>query len=234
LKGPKQHDPDAEKDDLLALGEKALYIEDPQDRSNRPTDAFRGAWLLGEEVEGLMRQAFTAGLHNPGMRPLAAQWSDALQRMTEQAVPCSNADCEGKLFILLRDQPAICPWCGTKVARPAQVPILQLYDSAGQAGHYQPGRGRVVGWHSRTLHHWHVQPGISASSAANRKPMAEFKYKQGKWMLENVAISDLRIVASNGVSRIVEQELITLEHGQQLILGTGQSARLALVVMQKL
>jgi hypothetical protein len=36
LKGGKIHDLDTEKDDLLAMGEKALFIEHPQDASNRP------------------------------------------------------------------------------------------------------------------------------------------------------------------------------------------------------
>ena len=38
LKGPKRHDADAERDDLLALGARALYVEDPNDPSNRPRD----------------------------------------------------------------------------------------------------------------------------------------------------------------------------------------------------
>ncbi|MEP7289608.1 MAG: hypothetical protein ABI947_27985 [Chloroflexota bacterium] len=234
LKGPKQHSSDAEQDDLLALGARALYIEDPNDRSNRPPDPFRGAWLLGDEVEALMRRAFTAGLRNPAQRPLAAEWGDALVRMSEQTVPCSNPACEGKAFVLLRDQAAICPWCGTKVARPAQVPILRLYESAGQRGHYLPGRARVVGWQSRTLNRWHVQTGLSASRPEDRVPVAEFQYKQSKWVLSNIAIPDLRVATRAGVRRVEINEPLPLEDGQQLILGAGQSARLAMVAMQRL
>ncbi len=177
LKGPKQYDADAEKDDLLALGQRALYIEDPDDRSNRPSDPFRGAWLLGDEVEGLLRRAFTAGLRNPGQRPLAAQWSDAL---------------------------------------------------------LQPGRGRVVGWQNRTLHRWHVQTGYSASRPGDRAPMAEFHYKDRKWVLQNLAIPDLRVASNGRVWQVDIEGTLPLEHGQQLILSTGQSARLALVAMQRL
>ena len=37
LRGPKIHDTtSAENDERLAMGEKALFIEDPKDRSNRP------------------------------------------------------------------------------------------------------------------------------------------------------------------------------------------------------
>jgi DNA-binding helix-hairpin-helix protein with protein kinase domain len=181
LKGPKQHSTDAEQDDLLALGEKAVYIEDPNDKSNRPPDPFRGAWLLGEEVETMMRRAFTVGLRNPTQRSLAVEWGDALIRMAEQTVPCSNPACESKAFVLLRDKPAVCPFCETKVARPAHVPIIRLYESSGQRGHYVLGRGRVVGWQNRTLNRWHIQTGLSASKAEDRTPVAEFNYKQSKW-----------------------------------------------------
>ena len=234
LKGPKQHAADAEQDDLLALGKKALYIEDPEDRSNRPADPFRGAWLLGDEIEALMRRAFTIGLRNPLQRPLSVEWSDALIRMAEQTVPCSNPACEGKAFVLLRDQPAICPWCNTKVARPAQVPIIRLYDTAGQVGHFRAGRGRVVGWQNRTLHRWHVQSGLSASRPDDRSPVAEFLYKQSKWLLANHAISDLRVATRAGVRKVAVNETVPLEDGQQLILGAGQSARLGVVAMHRL
>jgi hypothetical protein len=50
LKGPKKYADDAETDDLLALGPRALYIENADDPSNRPVGPFNGSWLLGEEV----------------------------------------------------------------------------------------------------------------------------------------------------------------------------------------
>ncbi len=237
LKGPKHHDQDAEKDDLLALGERALYIEDPVDTSNRPVGAFNGAWLLGEEIEALMRRAFTVGLRHPTQRPLAAEWGDALSRMIEQTVPCPNPACEGQAFVLLRDKPAICPWCGTRVNKPTQVPVLRLYDGTGQAGHFQSRGGKVVGWHSRTLHRWHIQPGYSERTARKdeeRRPVAEFQVKQGKWLLANLAIPDLRVAMRGSVRRVDVNQALPLEEGQQLILGADHSARLALVAMQKL
>jgi DNA-binding helix-hairpin-helix protein with protein kinase domain len=236
LKGPKQHSPDAETDDNLALGEKALYIEDAEDRSNRPDDPFNGAWLLGDEVEALMRRAFTVGLRSPQSRPLAAEWGDALVRMADQIIPCSNEACAGKAFVLLKDRPAVCPWCETKVPRPAKVPVLRLYAGVGQAGHYQPDKGRIVGWQARTLHRWHVQTGVSERSASKeeRAPVAEIQYKGGQWLIANTDLDGLR-VASNGTVRKVERgQTAPLEHGQHLLLGAGSSARLALVAMQAL
>lgn len=236
LKGPKQHDPDSEQDDILALGEKALYIEDPEDRSNRPADPFQGAWLLGDEVEALMRRAFTTGLRTPTQRPLAAEWGDALVRMSDQIIPCSNENCPGKAFVLLRDRPGVCPWCGTKVPRPAYVPVLRLYYGVGQAGHFQADKARVVGWQGRTLHRWHTQTDCSERSAANdeRSPLAEIQFRQNHWVLNNLGTQGLRVAAQGAVRRIEVGQPLALEHGQQLILGTGASARLALVTMQNL
>jgi len=236
LKGPKQHDPDSEKDDLLALGERALYIEDPADRSNRPADPFQGAWLLGDEVEGLMRRAFTMGLRNPAARPIAAEWADALLRVSDQIIPCVNDQCSGKAFVLLRDRPAVCPWCGTPITFPKQVPILRLYYGSGQRGHYQVDKGRIVGWQGRTLHRWHVQSDLSERSAVrpeDRRPLAEISYhRQQGWTLTNLELPDLRVAGGGAVRPVAVGQPVQLEHGQQLLLGTGNAARLALVTMQ--
>jgi DNA-binding helix-hairpin-helix protein with protein kinase domain len=237
LKGPKQHSEDAEKDDVMSLGEGALYIEDPDDRSNRPPDPFNGAWLLGDEVETLMRRAFTTGLRSPQSRPLAAEWGDALVRMADQIIPCANDTCPGKAFVLLRDRPAICPWCGTKVPRPARVPIMRLFTGVGQAGHYQPDKARIVGWQARTLHRWHTHTDLSERAAVKqdeRAPVAEIQYKQGQWMLVNNNMTGLRVASSGSVRKIEPGQASTLEHGQQLLFGSGSSARLALVTMQDL
>ena len=127
------------------------------------------------------------------------------------------------------------------------MPVLRLYDGTGQAGHFQPGRGRMVGWQKRTLHRWHIQTGISertAKTPKERLPLAEFQFKQNKWLLANLAIPDLRVVTFKGTQRGIRQiglnETLSLEDGQQLLLGTdgasGQpkTVRLALVTMQKL
>ncbi|HVO44577.1 MAG TPA: hypothetical protein VMT34_18250, partial [Aggregatilineales bacterium] len=239
LRGPKQHDPDPEKDDLLMFGEQALYTEDPVDTSNRPADPFRGAWLLGDEVEGMLREAFTVGLRNPTRRPVAAEWGDALMRMADQVIPCPNEACDGKAFVLLRDKPAQCPWCGTPVTRPARVPILRLYYGGGQAGHFQTDKGRVVGWPGRTLHRWHTYTGAeyaerNSSTSEERRALAEFQFSAGNWRLVNHAIPDLRVAGGGLIQHIGMDDSVRLEHGQQLILGSDGAARLASVTMQRL
>jgi hypothetical protein len=236
LKGPKIYTTDSEEDEVLALGEMATYIEDPDDHSNRPRDAFNGAWLLGEEVETLMRRAFTTGLHSPQARPLAAEWGDALVRMSDQIVPCSNAACTGKAFVLLKDRPAVCPWCGTKIPRPAKVPVLRLYYGVGQVGHFQPDKARIVGWQARTLHRWHTQTDISerAAKPEERTPVAEIQYQQGEWKLINTALEGLRVTLNGSIEPVEIGQPTALQHEQRILFGQGNSAKLAVVTMQDL
>jgi DNA-binding helix-hairpin-helix protein with protein kinase domain len=237
LKGPKQHDPDPERDDFLALGERALYTEHPEDTSNRPHEQFNGAYLLGEEVENLMRRAFTVGLRSKYQRPSASEWGDALVRMADQIIPCANVNCTGKAFVLLKDRQAVCPWCGTKVARPSTVPVLRLYYGVGQAGHYQADKGRVVGWEEKMLHRWHIQTSVTESSANNpdeRRPLAKFSFTGREWRMMNMGIPGLRVATGGSVRPVEINDTFPLENGQQLILGAEKDSRLALVTMQSL
>jgi len=217
---------DAEKDDLLALGQRALYIEDTQDRSNRPPDPFRGAWLLGDEVEALMRRRLPLGCGIPVSGPggavgrrAAAIWRNRPCRVPTRSVkgkPCPATRPACDLSLVSDEGRAACAGSGVTPVRLAR----------GKQSHFQPGRGRVVVGKNRTLHRWHIQAGYSASRPDDRSPVAEFRYKQSKWMLENVAIPELRVASRSGVTQVPISESFTLENGQQLILGVGQSARL--------
>ncbi|RMF48707.1 MAG: hypothetical protein D6749_14960 [Chloroflexota bacterium] len=236
LRGPKCHDPDPERDEQLALGERALYIEDPNDRSNRPTVPFLGARLLGEEVEGLMRRAFTDGLRDPSRRPVAAAWHDALSRMADQQLPCTNPDCKGKTFILLRDHPAICPWCNTRIGYPRYIPVLRLYASSGRMGYFQQDKWRIVVWQGRTLHSWHAQSNIAEHEATRpeeRAPLAEFRYDGYRgWLLHNLALDGLRVAEGNRMRRVSIGASELLREGQKWLLGADSAARMALVSFQ--
>jgi hypothetical protein len=237
LRGPKVHDAEGDQDDFYMFGERALYKEDPHDSSNRPANLTRGAWLLGEEMEGLLRTAFTAGLRNPKQRPLASQWSDALLRMIDQIIPCPN-QCPDGYFVLLRNRPAVCPWCQAPVVTPKTVPIFQLY-SEDRAGHYQQDRGRIVGWVNRTLHRWHVRTDVSQLNVRtdeDRQPLAVVKYNPPHgWQLLNLALPNLRVAEGGSVSKVGLEQAVTLNDGQQWLLDHGQdNARLALVEMQLL
>lgn len=92
---------DAERDDNLIYGEKALFIEHPTDKrnrydwnwvvedSNKKDVPFLSPWRdldalpytkLGPHLSPLIERAFIDGLHNPSSRPTAAEWAEALEK----------------------------------------------------------------------------------------------------------------------------------------------------------
>ena len=82
LRGAKVHDLDADKDEVASMGEKALFVEHPTDKSNRPklnqvkpthlpwADVAKIPYTVcGPYLKALFDKAFIDGLHNPALRP---------------------------------------------------------------------------------------------------------------------------------------------------------------------
>ncbi|MBC7797948.1 MAG: kinase, partial [Pyrinomonadaceae bacterium] len=91
LRGRKVHDVDPQRDELLTMGEKALFIEHPTDATNRPNlNDVKPSELPWADVEKipytvcgpylkiLFERAFIEGLHEPAKRPTADEWEQAL------------------------------------------------------------------------------------------------------------------------------------------------------------
>ena len=72
----------------LTYGADALFIEDPDDASNRPDNLNVTIQELGDPLERLFLDAFTHGLRVPRERPTALRWENALktalQRLEER------------------------------------------------------------------------------------------------------------------------------------------------------
>jgi len=127
LRGRKVHDrDDSERDETLSMGERALFVEHSSDRSNRirleDERKVNRKWcdtdkvpytVLGPYLTPLVERAFITGLHAPGERPSAGEWEDALARTVDLLVPCGNARCEQKWFVLRSTPGQHCPFCGT-------------------------------------------------------------------------------------------------------------------------
>ena len=79
LRGPKVNGQTAEEDELLSMGLKSLWIEDPRDESNR-VDVAVPYRKLGPYLPALFQRAFVEGLHQPSARPGADDWESALAR----------------------------------------------------------------------------------------------------------------------------------------------------------
>ena len=240
LIGPKVHHSDPALDEALALGERALFIEHPTDKSNHiPNLPVPYTSMLTPAVQGLVEKAFIHGLHNSAKRPSGADWERFLVRMTDSIVPCENRKCPLGAFVLQPQRPARCPACNRPLRNPPYVPILSFYKPrGGRKGHFTNDRGYVmIGWHGRTLHAWHVDPGQDPGPGVDHSAKAtlEFDHRQAKWYLSNADLPDVRLLDGvSGHQDVSPGKRVELTHDARLLLGPPDQCRLAHVQMLRL
>lgn len=242
LRGRKTHDPDPQRDEVLCMGEKALYIEHPTDLSNRPdlSQARPGelpwldverlpATLLGPHLTPLFVRAFVTGLHAPQLRPTAGEWEQALVKTTDLLQPCSNTACQQRWYIFDNTAQPRCPYCGT--AHQGVLAVLDLY-AASSPGVFSPEQRRLTVYHGQNLYPWHVNRHIFPNErldAADRVPVADFQWLEGRWHLINRRLPGLRHV--NAQRAVPVNTMIALEDGMQLLLSPEEGGRLVRVML---
>ncbi len=232
LDGPKIHSRDAEEDEKLAFGSKALYIEHPTDHSNRPAKLPFSSAMLTRQLQELMQKAFVEGLHDLAKRPAAAQWESALVRMADRLIPCPSPKCPMKAFILPETGQVRCPWCGTPVTNPPVLPLLWLFRHR-KAGAYQPDDWCIVGWPQRILHNWHANIRLSPGPDCPQDKLAHFEWDHihGKWYLANDALPEARCITTSGAQDFSPGKRVELVEGLRFLLSNGEDARAAMVQM---
>ena len=197
---------DQQRDELMTMGEKAVFIEDPTNKVNRyDVDWVRDNYpksklpyilpwmdldklpytILGPYLKDLLDRAFVQGLHNPSLRPKAEEWEAALVQTMDLMIPCQNPSCKQKWFVF--DNSASkpkCPFCGASYDIP--LPVLNLYDREGTT--YRPTGMRVMVYNGTRLYLWHTNPRIVRNEKLTdeqKKSLACFQFHQGKWYLRN-------------------------------------------------
>jgi len=238
LRGGKVHDLDATRDEELAMGSQALFIEHPQDASNRVrSEQLRAAelpWgdptrlpytIAGPLLADLFRQAFVDGLHNPQQRPTPSEWESALVRTLDMIQPCANRQCEMGWYVFDNTTQPRCPHCGTPYQ--GQLPVLNLYSSR-HSNAYQPDNHRVMVWNGQSLFPWHVNRKIFPNehlTPAQRRRVGYFQLHQGEWYLVNegmpqmVDLANRREIPLGGNVKLTDgsQFLLSKEEGGRLI-----------------
>jgi DNA-binding helix-hairpin-helix protein with protein kinase domain len=128
LKGPKVYSPDVDEDERLALGETAVYVDHPIDKTNRPKKSFWPATLLGRTLKRLFEQSFVQGLKDPSARPSAGEWELALARLSDRVVSCSRQGrgCDESYYPVAEGAKIACPWCGSPFVTRSGIPALRL------------------------------------------------------------------------------------------------------------
>ena len=235
LQGPKMHDKDPEKDEQLAYGERALYIEHPTDRSNRPDRLPFNSEMFTPLVRKLLNTAFIDGLKNPAKRPSAAQWESALQRMADRIVPCQNPSCAMKAFVV-PDTPSFkCPWCGTPYRSGGNImPIIHLYRPGNVKGAYVSDDWSIAVYPNRPLLIHHADSQQSPSHNTAPSVIAHFEMDgKGKWYIKNDGVEDLRIFDSGTSSPIKKGTAVEIAPNMKIMLGQNEQRRFAYIQMLK-
>ena len=242
LKGDKVHDPDPTRDDLLGMGEKALFIEHETDSSNHPRLNKREPWelpwldcdklpytLTGPYLSPLFKKAFVDGLHQPEMRPAAAEWETALVKTVDLAQPCGNPTCGQKWYVFDNTRRPVCPFCGTP--HHGKLPVLNLY-SARIKGSYKPDNHRLMVYKDQSLFPWQVNRDIYPNASlgeAQKRRVGYFTFHRNDWWLVNENLPDLENAGTREVIPIGGK--IALTEGLKLLLSREEGGRLALVQM---
>lgn len=240
LRGGKVWDLDPGKDEELAMGEKALFIEHPTDKSNRPKvnqlnpselpqgDVSKLPYTIcGPYLKALFDRAFIDGLHNPTLRPSAAEWEVALVKTADLVQPCQGNKCNAHWFVFDNSTKPKCPFCGKEYK--GQLPILNFY-YAPSHGKFISENYRLMVYDKQTLYKWHSNNLISPNeklSDEDKKPVGDFHFHNNQWILINRRLPDMYDVTEK--KTIPVGGFVPLTEGRQILLDKGQGGRLVVV-----
>ena len=240
LRGGKVWDIDPAKDEAMSMGEKALFIEHPTDKTNRvkPQELDKSQLpqgdptklpytICGPYLKKLFDRAFIDGLHNPLARPSAAEWEDALVKTCDLVQPCQNPKCEAHWYVFDNTTKPKCPFCGQEYK--GQLPILNFY-YAPSHGKYMSENYRLMVYDKQTLYKWHSNNLVSANektSAEDKKPVGDFHFHNGQWILINRRLPDMYDATDK--KPIAIGGYVPLTDGRQILLDKGQGGRLVVV-----
>ncbi|GKW25092.1 lipopolysaccharide kinase InaA family protein [Pectobacterium polonicum] len=241
LRGGKIHDMDDEmRDESLSMGERALFIEHPTDRSNAvklgqispsslpwaDTDKIPFT-ILGPYLTPLFEKAFITGLHEPAKRPTADEWETALVKTVDLIQPCQNSACEQEWYVFSGKTQPSCPYCGTPYK--GKLPILNLYSSR-KTGSYRPDDHRLMVWNGQSLYAWHVNRLIAPNERTTpeqKKRVGYFVFHNDQWWLVNEGIDELMSLPDK--QRVAIGDKLALTDGAQFVLSTQEGGRLVVV-----
>jgi serine/threonine protein kinase len=242
LKGGKVNSLDTEQDDLLSMGEKALFIEHPTDLSNRPKLDQVSKWALpwadtdqlpytltGPYLTPLFNQALIDGLHQPNQRPNADTWEQALLKTTDLMQPCANASCEQKWFVFDNKNVPQCPFCGTKVK--GSVPVLDLYYEF-KPDVWKPENHRLMVYNNQYLFQWHVNRNVVRNERLTdeqKVPVGYFTFYNGKWVLVNQKLTSLKDLTEN--KEVPINSMVDITDGKRLLLSREEGGRVVIITM---
>lgn len=243
LRGRKVWSQEDDVQERLEMGEKALFIENPNDRSNSFDDRDKDdmkrlqPWCdvaklpytsMGPYLKEMFEKAFIEGLHNPSARPSANDWEDAILKTADLIQTCSNPNCVNKYFVYNNQARPACPCCGARYTE--KFPIFDFYITLNGVD-YRPENRRMVIFNGQSLYQWHVDRQVVSNeklAAEQQKRVGYFQLHKGNWLLCNQTAPDMVLVVEDGkrVNRPIQPGgYVVLKEGQQILLKKGTSGR---------
>jgi len=246
LRGKKIHDIDDEnRDEELAMGEKALFVEHLTDIGNRYDEKWVKSnnapsrlshlmpWMnldalpykiLGPYLSELVKKSFEEGLHDPNLRPSADDWENALVKTSDLVQQCVNPSCPQKWFPFDNTVRPVCPFCKTQFK--GVLPILNLYYKRGDT--FKQDNQRVMVYNGVRLYSWHVNRRVFPNeklTQEQKSPVAYFQFHDGKWFLVNQTLHSMKDITDNKKA-IAPNAPVQLTDGRQILLSEEEGGRL--------
>lgn len=242
LRGGKIWDLESEKDEVLSMGEKALFVEHPTDDTNRVKADHLKVWnkfwgdpfkipytVTGPYLSELFKKAFIDGLHNPILRPIANEWETALLKTVDLIQPCSNPNCDEKWYVFDNTSKPKCPFCGTP--HKGTLPVVDLYYKF-KDDVWKPENHRLMVYHNQYLFKWHVSKKVvrnESLTAIDKKPVGYFTFYQNKWVLVNQSLTALKDITEDKL--IPVNSMVELTDGKKIMLSDEEGGRLMYITL---
>lgn len=242
LRGGKIWDLDSERDEVLSMGEKAIFVESSTDTTNRVKVDHLKKWNLfwgdpqkisytvtGPYLSELFKRAFVDGLHNPMLRPIANEWETALLKTVDLIQPCSNPNCDEKWYVFDNTSKPRCPFCGTQ--HRGTLPVVDLYFKF-KDNVWKPENHRLMVYHNQYLFKWHVSKKVirnESLTAEDKKPVGYFTFHQNKWVLVNQSLPDMKDITEN--KRVPINSMVELTDGKKIMLSDEEGGRLMYITL---
>lgn len=242
LRGDKVRDLDPQKDELLSMGELALFVEHPSNSENRikveKVKATELPWkdtnklpysITGPYISKLFEKAFIDGLHSPHLRPTADDWESALIKSIDLIQPCVNSGCQQGWYIFDNTLAPKCPFCGTKYK--GKLPVINFY-SEREKGSFVGDNHRLMVYTNQSLFSWHTNRYVTPNerlTGDQKKRQGYFVFHNDFWYLVNENMPDLLNPTTNEAYPVGSQIKIT--DGMNLLFGRNRGDRLMNVQM---
>jgi serine/threonine protein kinase len=240
LRGSKVWDIDSDAQEFLEMGEKAIFVENPNDPCNKikidKDDKDFLPWLdadklpyviTGPYLKDLFEKSFISGLHSPNLRPTANDWEDGLVKTLDLIKPCSNLSCVKKWYVFDGSKAPVCPYCGS--AYHGQIPRLSFSSSRDGKTFFSDNHELMV-FNGLYLYQWHVNKNIFPNeriTEEEKKPVGYFTFYNNQWLFVNLLLPNLVNITEN--KKVPITTAVALKNGMTLNFSNEPTTRRAAV-----